>query len=253
VPQLGKFINSIKNNTTVNEIVKTLYDVLTGDEVTEANTKKLIGSGEIYKFVSELVSKPPIITVIIENKTEALDEVLDAINHPQKKVIEFQTFRRVGEEVVHAYLFEPLSGDVEGEIGEKVLLSELREDICERRPDIKTYKPTDRYGKISLGHVGLHLEWLFRDAGELGVELHMARPTSNANTKLIKELEEEKLQIEKSVGQKLVFEENWGKKWSRIYVTKEINETPDFKEWAIATMIMFYDTFKPLLDKMDSA
>jgi hypothetical protein len=108
VPQLSKFINSIKNPSTINDVIRALYDVLTEDEVAEAKTKKQIGSGEIYKFLSELIFKPPTITVIINEKTPELEETLSAINHPQKKVVEFQTFRRVSAESVHAHLFEPL-------------------------------------------------------------------------------------------------------------------------------------------------
>ncbi len=108
VPQVSRFIAGIANPATRSQIVSTIHNQINGDDLLKIKAKKAIGSEEIYKFLSELVSKPPVVTIIIEKKTPELDDALNAINHPQKKVIEFQTFRRVGAEAVHAHIFEPV-------------------------------------------------------------------------------------------------------------------------------------------------
>jgi len=70
--------------------------------------KKALGYNEIHKFLSDLISTPPIIAVIIEKATEELIEVIERLKHPQTEVVEFQTFVRHGiGEKVHAHLFEP--------------------------------------------------------------------------------------------------------------------------------------------------
>ncbi len=109
VPQVGRFIAGIANPATRNQIVSAIHNEINGDDLLKIKAKKVIGSEEIYKFLSELISKPPQITILIEKKTPELDDALNAINHPQKKVVEFRTFRRVGAEAVHAHLFEPIS------------------------------------------------------------------------------------------------------------------------------------------------
>ncbi|MFH1639144.1 MAG: hypothetical protein ABIB93_02360 [Chloroflexota bacterium] len=108
VPQVSKFINGIKNPSTLNGLVKAIYDAVSEDDFLMATLKKAIGSGEIYKFLTELIRNLPVVTIIIEKRTRELDEALGAINHPQKKVVEFKSFRREGAEAVHAHIFEPL-------------------------------------------------------------------------------------------------------------------------------------------------
>jgi len=109
VPQISKFINGIKNPSTQRDIVDTLYREIDSDEFLRLRLKKAIGTTETYKFLSDLLSKSPVVTIIIEKHTEQLDEAVSALAHPEIKVVELQTFAR--EDVglpVHAHLFEPL-------------------------------------------------------------------------------------------------------------------------------------------------
>lgn len=109
VPQVSKFINGIKNPSTQKEIVDVLYREINGDEFLKLHLTKGIGTTEIYKFLSDLLSKLPVVTIIIEKHTEQLDEAISALAHPQIKIVEFQTFTREGVGLnVHAHLFEPL-------------------------------------------------------------------------------------------------------------------------------------------------
>ena len=49
------------------------------------------------------------VTIIIEKRTEQLDEAIGALAHPQIKIVELRTFTREGVGLnVHAHLFEPL-------------------------------------------------------------------------------------------------------------------------------------------------
>jgi len=109
VPQVSRFINGIKNPSTQKDIVDALYQQVDSDEFLKLQLKKAIGTTETYKFLSDLLSKPPVVTIIIEKHTEQLDEAVGALAHPQIKIVEFQTFtrERVGL-AVHAHLFEPL-------------------------------------------------------------------------------------------------------------------------------------------------
>jgi len=109
VPQVSRFINGIKNPSTQKDIVDALYQQVDSDEFLKLQLKKAIGTTETYKFLSDLLSKPPVVTIIIERHTEQLDEAVGALAHPQIKIVEFQTFtrERVGL-AVHAHLFEPL-------------------------------------------------------------------------------------------------------------------------------------------------
>ena len=112
VPQVGKFINGIRNPSTQKDIVNVVYQEINNNEFLKLRLKKAIGTTETYKFLSDLLSKLPVITVIIEKHTEQLEEAISALAHSQIKVVEFQTFAREGVGLnVHAHLFGPLYED----------------------------------------------------------------------------------------------------------------------------------------------
>ncbi len=109
VPQLSKFTLGIKNPSTQNNLVKAIYEYIFGDGSLTLKLKKATNCVDIYKFLSDLIPKPPVLTVIIEKKTKELGEALDIFRRDyQTEVVEFQTFTREGAETVHAHLFEPL-------------------------------------------------------------------------------------------------------------------------------------------------
>jgi len=108
VPQVDRFINSIDNQNTRNKLVDTLYNLINSDELLRRKTRQAIGlDKDFHKFLADLISRPPTITIIIEKDTDQLEEALR--KYAQKKVKEFQTFVREGVGLsVHAHLFEPL-------------------------------------------------------------------------------------------------------------------------------------------------
>jgi len=111
VPQVSKFINGIKNPSTQKDIVSAIYQEIDSDEFLRLRLKEAIGTTETYKFLSDLLLKSPVVTIIIEKRTEQLDEAIGMVPYPpqNKKVVEFQTFTREGIGLdVHAHLFEPV-------------------------------------------------------------------------------------------------------------------------------------------------
>ncbi len=109
ITQISKFINGVKNHSTQREIVNIIYGLIDDDDYLKLKVKKSIGPSETYRFLSELVSKPPELTVVIEQRTETLDEALSCLANLRFHVVEFQTFARQGVGLpVHTHLFEPL-------------------------------------------------------------------------------------------------------------------------------------------------
>jgi len=108
VNQVGRFINGIKYTETQKKLIEAVYHHIQDNKQRKAEFEDIVGSGEIYKYISDLITKPPILAIIIEERTPELDEALDLLKYSPIKIIEFQTFVREGAEAVHAHLFEPL-------------------------------------------------------------------------------------------------------------------------------------------------
>ena len=108
VPQLSKFVQGIKDPDSRKRIVRALYDEITGDAMTEAYVRKAIGSGEIYRFVSDVVEVPPKLAVIIDEKTKELEEACGSVSIFDKRIVEFKVFERVDAGIKNAFLFEPI-------------------------------------------------------------------------------------------------------------------------------------------------
>ncbi len=118
VNQVGRFINGIKNPVTQKNIIDAMYQEITGSKISKVEVEEAIGSGEIHKFLTDIISLPPILTIIIEKKTQELEEAINLLKYSPIKIVEFQTFTREGTELaVHAHLFEPLCETSKG--GEK--------------------------------------------------------------------------------------------------------------------------------------
>jgi len=110
VPQVGRFISGISNPNVQRGIVNAIEGEITGDDFLKLRLRKAIEPTEIYKFLSDLISESPILTIIIEKDTPGLREAISTLRYPQEiKVVEFKTFTREGVSLaVHAHLFEPV-------------------------------------------------------------------------------------------------------------------------------------------------
>lgn len=108
VTQLSKFILGVNTYETRRELLEAFYNEITLDVVTKATVEKLIGSAEIYRFLSKLISKSPALVIIIDKKTRILDEACNSLPSIEKYILEFQIFKRLDAGIRNAYLFEPL-------------------------------------------------------------------------------------------------------------------------------------------------
>lgn len=108
VPQVDKFIYAVENASSKNKIVDSLYKEIYENEELRFHIRQRIGQREdIHKFLSDLISTTPFISIIIEKETPSLREALK--KYQRKNIVEFQTFIREGVGLpVHIHLFEPL-------------------------------------------------------------------------------------------------------------------------------------------------
>jgi len=109
VNQISRFIVGINNPQTQKRIVNAINEYLNKDDYRRSKIKKDIDPREIRQFLDDVIDQKPILTIVIEERTPELDEVLKIFPQFEKRVIEFKTFTRqdVGLSV-HAHLFEPL-------------------------------------------------------------------------------------------------------------------------------------------------
>ena len=107
VKQLTKFINGIANQNAKNQILDMLYDEINKDNVLKAAVQKLIDSTDIYRALSKLLSNPPRIVIIIDQKTPEVEEACQVLKY-RTDIVEFKTFVRENAENIRAHLFEPL-------------------------------------------------------------------------------------------------------------------------------------------------
>lgn len=106
--QLTRFINGIDNPRTKSIVVEALYD--------EINDSKTLGEyfdekidENLHRWLSQLLSQPPKIVVVIEEKTDVVVEACKILTKSfDTRILEFQTFLRENAPTVHAHLYEPL-------------------------------------------------------------------------------------------------------------------------------------------------
>jgi len=245
VSQITRFTSGIANPHSQRVIIDAIDEEIRKDEVLKTWIKDKIGSEEIYKFVANLISDPPVITIIIDEKTEELEEVCHSLPG-EKRIVEFKTFE--SEEVglgVHAHLFEPLAKPIS-------LLEEVRKCFTEKKPKVKPSKVFPGFCYIPTEHKNIHTEWLYHGEQKLGVELHIERANREENSRLLGKIQENKTELEKSIGEQLIFDYQWLKKKARIYAVKETKSTEELKQWAVETMVKFYGVFNSLLDEIDA-
>ena len=106
VTQINDFINGMKNSRNV--IVSAINQWIKSDNIRALEFKRRSQCEDIHEFLSDLIKKDPILTIIIEKNTEKLKEAIQIFEERYKtEIVEFRTFRREGAEAVHAHLFEP--------------------------------------------------------------------------------------------------------------------------------------------------
>lgn len=128
IAQLQKIITGAKTLQSQNVVRDAIYSEITGDPFKEALIKSKIGTEDPHHFISNLISKPPILVIPIDQKIDGLEEACDGLPIEKVRIVEFKTFTREGVELsVHAHLFEPLFQRA-GSLGnQKIIRTEERE------------------------------------------------------------------------------------------------------------------------------
>ncbi len=110
VPQISRFIAAMNNLSTQKTITEAIYHAIIADGPLYMRMDKVVQTGEFYKFVADLVSNTPVITIVIEKDTPELQEALSSLGHSKRNIVEFKTYTREGVGLaVHAHIFEPLT------------------------------------------------------------------------------------------------------------------------------------------------
>lgn len=107
------------------------------------------------------------------------------------------------------------------------------------------------YYQIPTGISGVHFEWGFhgRPRSSFGVELHFEKGNKKFNENLIAKIEMKKTKLEQSLEEKIIFQNNWGKSWARLYIEKnEGKMTDELKDWAVKKMKVLIELLQPELD-----
>ncbi len=110
-------------------------------------------------------------------------------------------------------------------------------------------KPQSNY-QILTDITGIHFEWAFhgRPRSSFGVELHFEKGSKTENLLYINALKEFKDKLEGVLGEEIIFQEDWGKRWARLYVEKEEGRmTDELKAWAVEKMTKMYNFLQPKL------
>lgn len=246
----------LKNNKklTVEESRKSIIDFIQNDDFEEIN------------------DKPRIILVSKEYRPEVTASVLwlrkfnidikcvkltpyEIINN--KIIIEVNTIIPLPEAeefIIKSELKENQEGNISVTKQEYIdIYSELSAILSKRiSKPLKMPKPKSYY-QIDAGIGGVHYEWGFhgRPRSSFGVELHFERDDSNSNKDLINKLKPIIPLIEKATSEAVIFQEQWGQKWSRLYIEYpkgNIDET--LKNWAVDKMELFINTIQPEIDKL---
>lgn len=111
--------------------------------------------------------------------------------------------------------------------------------------------PTGKsYYQIPTGIGSFHFEWGFhgRPRNSFGVELHFERGDRDANQAALRKCESVKAEIEKQTGELVVFQKEWGRDWSRLYIEKKEGAmTEELKVWSVKIMEALYRVLQPVL------
>ena len=177
------------------------------------------------------------------------------------RCIEFSYFRKGKREVFVPKLVEV--GEIKPPITRRQkkylrFFTELLSRFKAKKPGVTERKAsTDGWLKIPVGYSDLHFEWRFIGKEPekcLEVALHFESADEKENEKLMDYFVARKEEIKQKIGEEIFFG-RLGKKWRSIYTRKEVKTLDDalaseeVKRWAVDTMVKFYDTLKPLLDK----
>jgi predicted transport protein len=133
--QLTRFINSMDNQQTKNDIVESLFDGINNNKTLRDYFSERIDEN-LHRWLFKLLNQShqsPKIVVVIEEKTDKVIEACKILTRSfDTKILEVQTYRREDAPSVYAYLFETLSlteksSEIEKKEEKKQLIPEHRQ------------------------------------------------------------------------------------------------------------------------------
>jgi len=253
IPQLMKFMVAVKKPSSRDR----LRDVLVDEIDSRSPLKERLSSkGELYKFVSQLVAKPPEILVIVDNWVSGLDDILEAPIDGNIVIREFATFCHQSKDPAeHAHQVEPVHTPAQDY---KTLWQTMLDGVAGRGIPVKRHANERHYQAIPTGMASVHFEWLLHPRA-LNVELHFERADRSENKSFLEVFRKRQSEIEKKLGEKLHFDQSFHKKWTRLYTerpTAESDNPPrigdDVRLWGIETMAKLYHACRTILDDLDA-
>lgn len=133
----------------------------------------------------------------------------------------------------------------------RLFWSRILEKLNETKPNLTSQKaPTSNYLLIPSGYTRIHFEWLFRRSKEFLVALHFEINDKEKTLNLLEHFKANQNDfIDIFPDEEIIFDENYGKNWTQIYIKRDNNDFNDENlEWGFKTMLKFYDALKPTLD-----
>lgn len=110
VPQISKFNSAIKNHITRKKLIDAFYGQINADTQLSYKFKYNRIKKELYKVLTDIIEKTPEIVIVIDEKTNALEEVCSSLPF-SVKVLEFKTYCIGSADLNDSiYLFDTLSG-----------------------------------------------------------------------------------------------------------------------------------------------
>jgi len=137
VVQISKFNSAIKNQNTRKKLIDVFYDEIENNIQIKYKLEFNKITKELYKFLSDTLTKDPEVIIVIDEQTKELDEVCEGLPF-RTTVLSFETYHR--EEIgvgVHIHSFDTLK---DYKIKEPILPQEEekedKEIITKRRIEI---------------------------------------------------------------------------------------------------------------------
>ncbi len=138
----------------------------------------------------------------------------------------------------------------------KKFWAKLLNTFAEMKPGLPKRRPTkSTWLAIYTGYRNIHFEWVIRKrpVERFDAALHFERPDKEENLELLEHLRSKKHEFEKKIpDETIIFDENWGERWTQIYVKRDSGALDESNiEWGAKTMCKFYGALKPILDELN--
>jgi len=111
----------------------------------------------------------------------------------------------------------------------------------------------DSWLGLPIGFTDMHFEWSIRKRPHphFIVSFDLEKPNLEENKAILKELEKYKEEFQKLINDKITYDYNWGTRWCRLSVVRDIGEDDHLlDDWIIETTKKFYEYLKPKIDKV---